>query len=315
MSESIMETSIKIITFSGKKSDWPIWEERFLARAKRKGYKDILTGKPEDIPKVGDSMNDAKKKVKNLNELAYADLILSMDAKKATGRIAFGIVKNSKDEKQYPDGNASKAWAGLMRKYAPNTAPSLMKHHKLFYGAKLKKGVDPEVYITYLEDLRKKLNHMGHIINDQDFFVHILNSLTSEYRTDVKFLEKRLTDTKFTLTDIREDLSLTFERNRLYSQEEDEENDDNDPQEEALIASGSQFKGRCNNCGKYGHKSANCWNKDGKKNTKKKEQESQRPKNENSTFTGTCHYCKKKGHKAFECRKKQRDMADQANTA
>ena len=58
-----METSIKIITCSGKKSDWPTWEERFLARAKKKcykdiltgkkkGYKDILTGKPEDIPRL-----------------------------------------------------------------------------------------------------------------------------------------------------------------------------------------------------------------------------------------------------------------------
>ncbi len=33
------ETSIKVVTFSGKKKDWPMWEEKFLARASHRGYK------------------------------------------------------------------------------------------------------------------------------------------------------------------------------------------------------------------------------------------------------------------------------------
>ena len=36
--------SIKIIPFSGKKADWPVWSEKFLARAKRRGYRDHLLG-------------------------------------------------------------------------------------------------------------------------------------------------------------------------------------------------------------------------------------------------------------------------------
>ena len=43
------ETSIKVISFSGAKKDWEIWKYKFLARASRKGYKDLLTGK-EAIP-------------------------------------------------------------------------------------------------------------------------------------------------------------------------------------------------------------------------------------------------------------------------
>ena len=34
----------KIITFSGKKVEWPLWSEKFLARANRKGYKSVLVG-------------------------------------------------------------------------------------------------------------------------------------------------------------------------------------------------------------------------------------------------------------------------------
>ena len=39
------ETAIKVIIFSGKVKDWLMWEEKFLAKNKKKGYKEILTGK------------------------------------------------------------------------------------------------------------------------------------------------------------------------------------------------------------------------------------------------------------------------------
>jgi hypothetical protein len=37
--------SIRVISFTGKKEDWPIWSVKFLARARRKGYRDVLLGK------------------------------------------------------------------------------------------------------------------------------------------------------------------------------------------------------------------------------------------------------------------------------
>jgi hypothetical protein len=46
-SRSYIETSIKVITFSRKKKDWISWEEKFLAKSKRQGYKEILLGKVE----------------------------------------------------------------------------------------------------------------------------------------------------------------------------------------------------------------------------------------------------------------------------
>ena len=42
MSETGDKKTIRVISFSGKKSEWPIWEEKFLARAARKKYKDVL---------------------------------------------------------------------------------------------------------------------------------------------------------------------------------------------------------------------------------------------------------------------------------
>ena len=47
------EKGIKIEPFSGKQIDWQVWSEQFLARARRKGFKDILRGK-ETVPSDGD---------------------------------------------------------------------------------------------------------------------------------------------------------------------------------------------------------------------------------------------------------------------
>jgi hypothetical protein len=35
----------RLSKWTGKKSDWAMWEEQFFARAKRKGYKDIAMGR------------------------------------------------------------------------------------------------------------------------------------------------------------------------------------------------------------------------------------------------------------------------------
>jgi len=65
MSEDRGTTSIKVIPFSGKAVDWPVWSEKFLARARRKGYKKILLGKevvPDDSADLSSIDNEKKEK-------------------------------------------------------------------------------------------------------------------------------------------------------------------------------------------------------------------------------------------------------------
>jgi hypothetical protein len=59
----------------------------------------------------------------------------------------------SNKTRDYPDGNVAVAWQGLKRKYVLNRAPSLIKLHMQFYGARLKKKGDPDIFIAYLEDI------------------------------------------------------------------------------------------------------------------------------------------------------------------
>ena len=37
--EDNVETSIRVVLFSGDKRDWMTWEEKYLARASSKGFK------------------------------------------------------------------------------------------------------------------------------------------------------------------------------------------------------------------------------------------------------------------------------------
>jgi hypothetical protein len=89
-----------------------------------------------------------------------------MDTTKSGGRVVFDIIKRSKMVK-YLDGNAEAACKGLKRKYMPKTASSLTKVHKLFYLAKIKKKVDPHIFIGYLEDLRVQMAKMGSSMTDK----------------------------------------------------------------------------------------------------------------------------------------------------
>ena len=72
---ALSEQSIKVIVFDGKKESWSMWEEKHLAHAKKKGFKDVLL-ESAVVPKLDDDLDvkasdddDIKKHKKMLNEM------------------------------------------------------------------------------------------------------------------------------------------------------------------------------------------------------------------------------------------------------
>ena len=78
----------------------------------------------------------------------------------------------------------------------------------------MKKGQDPKIWITGLEDLRVRLEVMGSSILENQFMIHILNNLTSDYELQLAMMERRVGDDEkpLTIEEIRMELSLRFER-------------------------------------------------------------------------------------------------------
>ena len=112
----------------------------------------------------------------------------------------------------------------------------------------------------YLENLISRIEELGETISDSQLKVHILNNLPVEYEGVIEQLEDKISD--LSIEEIEIKLSAKYQRikkrmsgrrpnSRSYSRD-----DDDVDEETALSAYTKQFKGRCRNCGKYGHKAA-----------------------------------------------------------
>ena len=296
--------SIRVIEFSGRTTDWEGWSEKFLARAKRKGYKKLLVGK-ETVPKVSayadaEGKDDAtsKKIVKlgDANEEAFEDVILSINHTTKQGKVAFSLVKNCKTS-DYPEGNCKLAWDRLVAKYAPKTAPSLLKLKKQFANNRLGDAeMHPDEWITELESLRNDMDKisLSAKMTDQDFMIHVLNNLPVEYDVVLDGMESRLMlpdgdANKLTIEDVRDKLNNRFERM--------DERESQTKEEVAFANFTKQFKGICRNCGKYGHKAFECPDK------------KPEGKGQGGNKKLICYHCGELGHTSYNCEVKKKAEA------
>ncbi len=204
----------KVIIFSGKKVEWPLWSEKFLARANRKGYKGILVGTDtvpddnEDITLETDKeIRKSKLELRRLNEEAYEDLVLAVDGKTDVGRLVFSLIKGSKSE-NFAGGSAREAWKRILNKFEPKKAPNRLQKKKKIQGLKLKYGQDPDIYISVLEDLITQYKDAGGRWEEDETLEHICGNLPRCYDATIAPLEKRIGDPKepLDLEELRQEL-------------------------------------------------------------------------------------------------------------
>ena len=123
----------------GKKTDLESWSEKFLLHGKQKGYEILVTsGSMSGMDKIspqdeyenahkGDAdLNEKIIKLSDLNELAYEDLILSINTSSSAGKNAFELIWNAKSA-DFSKGNCKIAWGRMVSKFGPCTASSLLK--------------------------------------------------------------------------------------------------------------------------------------------------------------------------------------------
>jgi hypothetical protein len=184
---------IRVIPFCDKVEEFSIWSGRFIAKSKRCGFKDLLLGK-FSIPKVDeeiDKTSDIGKKkpiIIKLNEIAYTEFILSKDVKASSGKVAFKVIRGCKT-KDYLVVNDFNVLEKLKNKHEPVSAPSMVKLEKQFKELSLKKGQDPEIWITELENLHVKLENMGSCITENQFMILTAKNLHFEILTVIPAAE------------------------------------------------------------------------------------------------------------------------------
>ena len=284
------EKAIRVLPFSGKKQDWNMWSKKFLARAKKLGYREIL--KAENL------IDKDKKPI--MNDNAYSDLLLAMNCE-----VAFGYVDEAVSE-EFPEGDAALAWQNLLKKFQPNTTGSRVYYKNEFNNSKLgSEKDDPDEWIAGLEKIRKLVESTGSEISDEDFIIHVLNNLPKCYESLIDNFEKELDKDELTVSDMRLRLSTKYERMR--KREGTSKSEDH-----ALVVTtgnnrgGKKFSGRCSICGKKGHKAADCWER--AENAHKKP--GQGSKKGTGNFLGKCFICNKVGHRASECPERKKKSSE-----
>jgi hypothetical protein len=89
----------RVTPFCRKVDEWPIWSEKYLSKAKRNGYKDVLSipMAEEEFAEVSDLGKMMTSSIK-LNKIAYTKRNLSIDVKASKGKITLNTVKGCKNK-------------------------------------------------------------------------------------------------------------------------------------------------------------------------------------------------------------------------
>jgi hypothetical protein len=101
------------------------------------------------------------------------------------------MVKGCKN-KDYTERNVTMAWERLKNKYQPTSDPSLVKKERMFRQIFFSKNDFPDLWMITLEEFRMKLQEMGSGMTDDQFMIHMLRYLTSDYELKMILLEKRI---------------------------------------------------------------------------------------------------------------------------
>jgi hypothetical protein len=63
-------STIQVIPFYGKSEEWPTWSEKFLANARRYGFKNVLSGRVK-VPRIDEDYDMGSEEGKKLTIAAY----------------------------------------------------------------------------------------------------------------------------------------------------------------------------------------------------------------------------------------------------
>ena len=203
-----------------------------------------------------------KLKARAANKKGYSSLVMSTEG------ISLNILENATSD-ELTIGDLKKARERLERRWNPKTREDKGEVYTKFLNYKLENTRQrPMDWLTFMEKKRAELMNTRHIMDDETFITHLLNSLLqSEYEGTIVVIKDKLRKGPVDLPEIVQVLEDKYHAMKPAKGWEEEEDD------YALFASPSNkrkpkkaFKGCCGYCGEFGHKAANCPNKKSNQN-------------------------------------------------
>jgi hypothetical protein len=243
-------------TFEGTGQKFASFKLDFEAWMKIYGFWKVLVS-PSDL-----SATD-----KELNSILFSYLILSVDTESKM------LISAEAED------NGRKAWELLCRKWRDHEALSLLNVRNELDELKVVNG-DIENYLTKLTNLALCLKQGKKPVSEEDLRNLILRRLPESYE---QFVASAVLNPDLTLDTLKTQLTTVYKSRLARSTEKQEV----EKQEDHSAMKAFEKKLKCFNCGKLGHISKECRNKEGKKKGRVE-----------------CFHCGKPGHIAKFCRNK-----------
>ena len=317
--------AIKVLKFAGQENEWDRWSEKFIALARARGFAGILLGteqapnadeeidrkKADGSYELSDAERKEKKRLRQANGNAYINLQLSCD------ELPYDLVSLAKTE-ELPDGCARDAWKRLTSEYDLTEGEDKITLLTMFQQNQLEDvRTNITVWLTSLAIQVNKLKKLHHVLDEEYQITHILASLPKEYCSVVEQvkIDRRTSSALITMDEVKKRLKehyLQLKREHGWSEDEmalSMKSGNNQNKNIKKGSKGKYFKGRCNHCGKFGHKKADCWDL---KNKKEKHQENEKKVQKDKSKV-RCFKCGKLGHYANECRSDKESSVDGNN--
>ena len=203
--------SIKVYKFNNTKEGWHEFALKFRVIANHRGYDDIIEGKEaapdekEDLEILEADLAPLKKSKKEkrlaraANKKGYRDLVMSTEG------ILLNIVENSTSDK-LTKGDLKKAWGRLERCWNPKTREDKVQFYTKFLHYKLENVKQrPMDWLAFMEKKRNELANTGHIMDEETFITHLLNSLPqAEYEGAILVIKERLKSRSWDLAEVEQ---------------------------------------------------------------------------------------------------------------
>ena len=317
--------AIKVLEFEGKENEWDRWSEKYIALARARGFAGILLGteqapnadeeidrkKADGSYELTDAERKEKKRLRQANGNAYINLQLSCD------ELPYDLVSLAKTE-ELPDGCARDAWERLTSEYDLTEGEDKITLLTMFQQNQLEDvRTNITVWLTSFAIQVNKLKKLHLVLDEEYQITHILASLPREYSSVVEQvkIDRRTSSALITMDEVKKRLKERYLRlKKEHGWSEDEmalsmKSGNNRNKNIKKGSKGRYFKGRCNHCGKIGHKKADCWDL---KNKKEKHQENKKKVQKDKSKV-RCFKCGKLGHYANECRSDKESSGDGNN--
>ena len=324
--ESTFGATIRAFAFDGDETKFRAWEGKTLALASSKSFLLALTKAEATKGLTAEEFENAEVEVPGVETTdpvtgvptapaSTTRTTTALENRKYTARAAaWTYLVASCTDKAYAliercAGDPFAAWTILQEKYcsidAEENYPDLAEAFSACKLVEVKK--DPELWFNDLDHLNMRIGRINAKCEKDELQMksHIMNSMSTGYDPVIMKFRGDLADTS--LTKLRKEIVLQYKSLLKVKGKSTSES--------ALMANVSKhpykkFKGTCRNCGKIGHKAAECRLKATEGGAAGGGLGRGKPTADKSNVT--CYNCGEKGHYANKCPKPKKDKSTDA---